>query len=84
MMEGSASDIEREIMGREEAAEAVCRAMANRRDDAGWTMVNTFGHDDFPPEVKAWESRVGPHVFYPMCVLACHALARPVPSKEEE
>lgn len=71
------------------AGEAVLRAVASHVNEpqestrSAWVLVNTFGFNDFPPEVKAWDQSVGPHVFYPAPVLAAFALNRPLPEKPD-
>lgn len=58
------------------ATYSICRSA--EQDDDG-LLLNTFGFDEFPPEVKAWESRVGPHVFYPKTILARFVLGKEIP-----
>lgn len=65
------------------AADLVCATMAARRDDSGDVLVNAFGFDEFPPDVREHEQRIGPHIFYPMNVLASFAARRPIPPREE-
>lgn len=59
----------------EAAAYSVCRAMEERDDDTGATMVNLWGAE-VPPEAEPWVSTVGPYRFIPMRIAAMVALGR--------